>query len=51
MPFRKIIFQREDLYKKVWEKALVQVAADYGVSDNGLKKICIKMNIPIPIGL
>lgn len=48
MPFRKIIFQREDLYKKVWEKVLVQVAADYGLSDNGLKKICIKMNIPIP---
>jgi len=48
MSYRKIIFQREDLYKKVWEKALVQVAADYGLSDNGLKKICIKMNIPIP---
>lgn len=48
MSYKTIIFQREDLYKKVWEKALMLVAADYGLSDNGLKKICIKMNIPIP---
>ncbi len=36
MSFRKIFFQREDLYKKVWEKALILVAADYGISDNQL---------------
>jgi len=48
MSYKTIIFQREDLYKKVWEKALMLVAADYGLSDNGLKKICNKMNIPIP---
>lgn len=48
MSYRTIIFQREDLYKKVWEKALMLVAADYGLSGNGLNKICIKMNIPIP---
>lgn len=48
MGSQKIKFTREDLYNKVWEKAVVQVAADYGLSDNGLKKICNKMNIPIP---
>lgn len=48
MSFKVISFSREDLYKKVWEKALMLVAADYGLSDNGLKKICNKMNIPIP---
>lgn len=48
MPNNKILFNREDLYKRVWEKSLVQVAADYGLSDNGLKKICNKMNVPIP---
>ena len=48
MSNKKIILNREELYAKVWEKALVNVAADYGLSDNGLKKICIKMNIPIP---
>ncbi len=48
MSFKFINFSREDLYNKVWEKALMLVAADYGLSDNGLKKICTKMNIPIP---
>ncbi|MBE0538789.1 MAG: hypothetical protein IH620_03680 [Ignavibacterium sp.] len=48
MSVKTIIFNREALYHKVWRKALMLVAADYGLSDNGLKKICIKMNIPIP---
>lgn len=48
MSLKKITFTRDDLYKKVWGKALMLVAADYGLSDNGLKKICTKMNIPIP---
>ena len=48
MSVKTIIFNREELYNKVWEKALMLVAADYGLSGNGLKKICTKMNIPIP---
>jgi len=38
MSFKVINFSRENLYNKVWEKALMLVAADYGVSGNGLKK-------------
>lgn len=48
MPNNVINISREDLYNKIWEKALTLVAADYGLSGNGLKKICNKMNIPIP---
>lgn len=48
MSNKKIIIKREELYDKVWEKALIKVAADYGLTDNGLKKICNKMNVPIP---
>ncbi|HCY78070.1 MAG TPA: hypothetical protein DHV28_19360 [Ignavibacteriales bacterium] len=48
MSYKTIILKREELYDKVWGKALMLVAAVYGLSDNGLKKICIKMNIPIP---
>ena len=39
---------REDLFAAVWERPLTKVAADYGISDVALKKICRKMEIPTP---
>ena len=48
MSLKKINFTREDLYQKVWEKRLSDVAEDYGITDDRLKKICNKMNIPLP---
>lgn len=39
---------REDLFAAVWERPLTKVAADYGISDVALKKICRKMQIPTP---
>ena len=39
---------REDLFAAVWERPLTKVAADYGISDVALKKICRKMDIPTP---
>jgi hypothetical protein len=39
---------REDLFAAVWERLLTKVAADYGISDVALKKICKKMEIPTP---
>jgi hypothetical protein len=39
---------RKKLYNEVWERPMVKVAADYGISDVGLKKICKKFNIPVP---
>jgi hypothetical protein len=40
MSVRILNFTREDLHEKVWEKALLQVASDYGISGNRLKKVC-----------
>lgn len=48
MANQKLKFTLKDLYDKVWEKAVVQVAADYGLSDNVLKRICNRMNLPKP---
>lgn len=47
MTTRIIKFKREDLYNKVWKTPLTKLAEEYGVSGNGLKKACIKMNIPV----
>lgn len=39
---------REELYRQVWARPVMQVAADYGVSNVALKKICRKHGIPVP---
>lgn len=39
---------REELFNQVWERPMTKVAADYGISDIALKKICDKHRIPVP---
>lgn len=39
---------REDLYERVWQKPIREVAAELGISDVGLAKACRKSNIPLP---
>lgn len=39
---------REELFKKVWAAPMTKVAAEYGISDVALKKICTKNRIPVP---
>lgn len=41
-------FTRKQLYDLVWSKSLTQLAKEYNISDNGLRKICKKHNIPLP---
>lgn len=45
---KKILFTREELYELVWTKPLSVLAREYQISDNGLRKICKKMQIPLP---
>lgn len=44
----KIILTREQLYDLVWSTPMIQLAKKYNISDNGLRKICKRMNIPTP---
>ncbi len=44
----KIILNRAELYEQVWSLPITRLAAKYGLSDNGLRKICRKLNIPTP---
>lgn len=39
---------REELYERVWQKPIREVAAELGISDVGLAKACRKSNIPLP---
>lgn len=42
------VYNREKLYKEVWEKPVVKVAEQYGVSDVAIHKICKTLKIPTP---
>lgn len=39
---------REELYEDVWSKPMTTLAEKYGLSDNGVRKRCKSLNIPMP---
>jgi hypothetical protein len=39
---------RQELYELVWSTPLTTLAKRFSITDMGLRKICIKMNIPLP---
>jgi len=39
---------REAIYERVWAEAIVKVAAQLGLSDRGLAKMCVSRQIPVP---
>lgn len=42
------VFKRTELYEQVWSKPMIHLAKEYGLSDNGLRKICKKLGVPLP---
>lgn len=44
----KELITRQELYDLVWSVPLTTLAKRYGLSDNGLRKICKRTNIPLP---
>jgi len=44
----QVTLTRKELYDLVWAQPLSRLAKKYKISDNGLRKICKRMNIPIP---
>ncbi len=40
--------ERQKLYNEVWATPMQKLAKHYGLSDRGLAKICLKLNIPVP---
>jgi len=41
-------YDREELFRKVWEQPLLKVAKEYGVSAVALGKTCRKLSVPVP---
>jgi hypothetical protein len=41
-------FTREELYKAIWSKPCVKLAANLGISDVGLAKACRRLSVPRP---
>lgn len=39
---------RQELYAQVWRTPMARLASEYGISGNGLAKICDRLNIPYP---
>lgn len=48
MKSNSIEIKRNELYEKVWSKPMAKLALDYELSDNGLAKICKKLDIHRP---
>lgn len=40
--------EREALYDEIWTDPVITVAKRYGISDNGLRKRCKRLGIPVP---
>jgi hypothetical protein len=41
-------YDREKLYREVWEQPMLKVAEEYGVSSVALGKTCRKLSVPVP---
>ncbi|EED30565.1 conserved hypothetical protein [gamma proteobacterium NOR5-3] len=39
---------RQELYDLVWSKPITHIAKEYGMSDQGVRKHCVKADIPLP---
>jgi len=46
--YQRETWNRQELYEKVWQFPLLKLAAEYGISDVGLAKVCRKLDIPSP---
>ena len=48
MTWEKMSFERKTLFDEVWGTPLTKLAKVYGLSDVGLRKICVALDVPLP---
>jgi hypothetical protein len=41
-------FERQKLFDEVWSTPVTKLAKGYGLSDVGLRKICVALDVPLP---
>jgi hypothetical protein len=44
----QIVLSRKELFDLVWSTPLLTLSKKFAISDNGIRKICKRMNIPLP---
>ncbi|MFT3949050.1 MAG: hypothetical protein QM763_18950 [Agriterribacter sp.] len=44
----QIILSRKELYELVWKESMLSLSKRFEISDVGLRKICLRMEIPLP---
>jgi hypothetical protein len=45
---KSVTLSREELYALVWATPMSRLAVQYGLSGNGLAKICRRLDVPYP---
>lgn len=48
MTWQTMTFERKKLYDEIWTEPMTSVAKRYKISDVGLRKICVKLAVPVP---
>jgi len=48
MNWKKTIFERQKLFDETWASPISKLAKQYGLSDVGLRKICLALDVPLP---
>lgn len=46
--WNKVSFERQKLFDEVWATPVRTLAKEYGLSDVGLRKICMTLDVPMP---
>lgn len=44
-----IRLSRKELYELVWQEPMLALSKKYQISDTGLRIICKRLNIPVPL--
>jgi hypothetical protein len=45
-PARRVT--REELYEMVWQRPMIRLAEEFGITGNGLAKVCDRLDVPYP---
>jgi hypothetical protein len=48
MTWKTTSFERQKLFEEVWATPVTKLAKAYGLSDVGLRKICVALDVPLP---
>jgi hypothetical protein len=48
MVWKQQSFERQTLYEAVWKEPITKLAKQYSISDVGLRKICVALEVPVP---